>query len=148
MQLNSTSFWESFLDDWEYIDEHGIDSCHDYFGMHEEQYLVKEDIATSLLEELKQEYMLLKINGSDRHTYFNTYMDTKKFAIYHRQSKHKSYFSVRNRKYINQDGLYFQIKHTSNKRTNIYSYIYNEKDVTKLTTKMRSRYSGIYESIV
>ena len=144
---NSALFRENFLDDRDSISQHGIDSCHDYFGMHEEQYLVHKSEAKNLIKELKETYMVLKIEGNERHTYLNTYMDTKKFGIYNRESKQKSYLSVRNRKYINQESLYFQIKHTSNERTNIYSYIYNEEDVSKLTTQMRSRYSGIYESV-
>jgi len=148
MDMQSSAFREEFLNDREYIDEHGIDSCHDYFGMHEKQYLVKEEEASKLLEDLKKDYMLLKINGNDRHTYYNTYMDTTKLKIYHCQFKKKSHFSVRNRKYINQKWLYFQIKHTNNTRTNVYSYAYNEQDVSKLTNKMRARYSGIYESIM
>ena len=140
MNKNSSAFREHFLQDREYISEHGIDSCHDYFGMHEAQYLLDEEGATSLLQELKKEYVLLQIDGNDRHTYLNTYMDTKKFSIYRRESKHKSYFSVRNRKYINQENLFFQIKHTTNERTNIYSYIYNEQDVAKLTSQMRNKY--------
>lgn len=148
MNQNLPEFRKDFLKDWERHSEHGIDSCHNYFGMSENQYLLTEEDAQLFLQLLKKDYYLLKLKKHESHKYDNVYMDTQDLDLYKNKKKRDYNFSVRTRAYHNHEIVYFQVKYIKNGRSTIYSYEYKNPETNQLTTEMWNYYCGIYESLV
>jgi len=69
-----------------------------------------------LLEELKNDYRLLDINGNKISRYESLYFDTEDFQLYHQHRCGKlNRYKVRFRKYVESELNYFEVKFKNNK---------------------------------
>lgn len=68
------------------------------------------------LDQLKNEYRILDVNGNRISRYESLYFDTKEFDLYssHQRGK-KNRYKIRFRKYVESDLYYFEVKFKNNK---------------------------------
>ena len=80
------------------------------------KFIFKFDQLPEFLNQLKNDYRLLDVNGNKISRYESLYFDTKDFGLYHAHHRGKpSRFKVRFRKYVESNLNFFEVKFKTNK---------------------------------
>lgn len=80
------------------------------------KFVFKFDQLPEFLNQLKNDYKVLDVNGNKISRYESLYFDTKGFDLYHSHHRGKpSRFKVRFRKYVESDLNFFEVKFKTNK---------------------------------
>jgi hypothetical protein len=92
------------------------------------KYVFPQSQLPQLLEELKDNYKVLDVNGQRVSRYESLYFDTQNFDLYHNHHRGKTNrHKVRYRKYVESDLNFFEIKFKSNKGRTIKSRVKQEE---------------------
>jgi hypothetical protein len=80
------------------------------------KYVFRQDDLPAFLEEIKEDYRVLDVNGHRISRYESLYFDTKDFDLYlcHHRGKPGRY-KVRCRKYVESELHFFEVKYKNNK---------------------------------
>lgn len=80
------------------------------------KYVFPESQLPEFLEQLKDDYRVLDVNGVRMSRYESLYFDTENFDLFHKHQRGKmNRHKVRYRKYVESDLNFFEIKFRSNK---------------------------------
>ncbi len=80
------------------------------------KFVFRFDQLAELLNQIKNDYRVLDINGNKISRYESLYFDTKDFGLYHAHHRGKpSRFKVRFRKYVESELNFFEVKFKTNK---------------------------------
>ncbi len=80
------------------------------------KFVFKFELLPELLNQIKNDYKILDVNGNKISRYESLYFDTKGFDLYHSHHRGKpSRFKVRFRKYVESDLNFFEVKFKTNK---------------------------------
>jgi VTC domain len=80
------------------------------------KFIFKYDQLHELLDQLKEDYSILEVNGNRLSRYESLYFDTKNFDLYHCHHRGKaSRFKIRFRKYVESELHFFEVKFKNNK---------------------------------
>ena len=80
------------------------------------KFVFRESQLADLLNQLKNDYKILDVNGNRISRYESLYFDTKNFDLYHSHHRGKpSRFKVRIRKYVESELNFFEVKFKTNK---------------------------------
>lgn len=80
------------------------------------KFVFKFDQLPEFLNQLKNDYKILDVNGNKISRYESLYFDTKAFDLYHSHHRGKpSRFKIRFRKYVESDLNFFEVKFKNNK---------------------------------
>ena len=80
------------------------------------KFVFKFELLAELLNQIKNDYKILDVNGNKISRYESLYFDTKGFDLYHSHHRGKpSRFKVRFRKYVESDLNFFEVKFKTNK---------------------------------
>lgn len=80
------------------------------------KFIFKFDQLPEFLNQLKNDYRVLDVNGNKISRYESLYFDTKAFDLYHCHHRGKpSRFKIRFRKYVESDLNFFEVKFKNNK---------------------------------
>lgn len=85
----------------------------------ETKFLFGVDRLTEVLEELKEDYQVVKIGGNMLPTYSSLYFDNPEFFFYNEHHRERtSRYKVRYRTYVDSDLSFLEVKHKYKGRTN------------------------------
>lgn len=85
----------------------------------ETKFLFGVDRLTEILEELKEDYQVVKIGGNMLPTYSSLYFDNPEFFFYNEHHRERtSRYKVRYRTYVDSDLSFLEVKHKYKGRTN------------------------------
>jgi hypothetical protein len=77
-----------------------------------------------ILDNIKEHYKVLNVNGVKQSRYETLYFDTNNFKLYHdHHNGHSRRYKVRYRKYVDSDIVFFEVKYKNNKGRTIKSRI-------------------------
>lgn len=80
------------------------------------KFVFKKDQLSEYLEQLKNDYKILDVNGNRISRYESLYFDTKGFELYHSHQRGKlNRYKIRFRKYIESELNFFEVKFKNNK---------------------------------
>lgn len=96
------------------------------------KYVFKYSHLPVLLNQLKDDYRILDINGNRISRYESLYFDTENFHLYHCHHRGKpKRFKIRFRKYVESDLCFFEVKFKNNKGRTIKDRVKQKQiDVT------------------
>jgi len=88
------------------------------------KYAFRKEKLQSFLEELKQTYRVLQVNGHRISRYESVYFDTKNFDLYHSHHNERcNRYKIRFRRYVESGLNFFEIKFKNNKGRTIKNRI-------------------------
>ncbi len=100
------------------------------------KYVFKFSQLPILLDQLKNEYHILDINGKRISRYESLYFDTKEFDLYHCHRRGKlNRYKIRFRKYVESGGIYFEVKFKNNKSRTIKDRVKQKQIDDSITGK-------------
>jgi hypothetical protein len=100
------------------------------------KFVLRLDQLLWVLQEIKNEYRILEIDGIRMSRYETLYYDTPDFQLYHKhQNKKLNRYKIRMRKYVDSDLNYFEIKFKNNKGRTIKDRI----KISKLTKTLQEK---------
>jgi len=80
------------------------------------KFVFNQEILPIILEQLKNDYRVLEINGNRISKYESLYFDTPNFNLYHAHQRGKlNRYKVRFRKYVDSELNFFEVKLKNNK---------------------------------
>jgi len=82
----------------------------------DKKYLAHSAQIPTILEKLKENYLIIEDNDQRLFDYHSLYFDTKDFMLYHQHhNKKKNRFKIRQREYVDANLSYFELKYKNNK---------------------------------
>lgn len=100
------------------------------------KFLVPVSLVPNLLEELRQDYTILELNGKRSFNYATTYYDNKQYSHYldHHNGR-SNRFKVRRRTYTDSDISFLEVKFKDNKNCTTKTRIVSESNTDSLNDK-------------
>lgn len=113
------------------------------------KYIMSETEFDKVLEELVENFFILKINGKSIFEYSSIYMDSENYDFYfEHQNKLKPRSKIRTRKYLDSNIAFFEYKQKAEKVTRKFRFQFqNPEEHGKLWEEAMRFYSETYTSL-
>lgn len=114
----------------------------------ETKYIIHGSELKSILQEIKDDFFVLTINGKSIFDYDNVYMDTKDYMFYYQhENKQDKRAKIRTRHYVDSSLGYFEFKQREWKVIRKFRYECGPDNTGKMTNESMSFYYGVYQSL-
>ncbi|NVP17512.1 polyphosphate polymerase domain-containing protein [Candidatus Gracilibacteria bacterium] len=112
------------------------------------KFLLNGKQFSSILEELKDKFNVLEIDGKKVFNYDNVYMDTSDYLFYNQhQNKLESRTKVRTRYYVDSNIAFFEYKQKNAGVTNKYRYEFPAGEHGFMTRGKKRFFDGVWQSV-
>ncbi|MDD2907673.1 MAG: polyphosphate polymerase domain-containing protein [Candidatus Gracilibacteria bacterium] len=114
----------------------------------DKKFLLNSKQFALILEDLKENFNVLEINGKKVFNYDNVYMDTADYLFYNQhQNKLESRTKIRTRYYVDSNIAFFEYKQKNNGITNKYRYEFPASEHGFMTRGKKRFFDGVWQSV-
>jgi len=100
------------------------------------KFIFKQSELSAILEQLKNDYKVLNVNGNTISKYESLYFDTPDFKLFHKHRTGKlNRYKVRFRKYVESELNFFEVKFKNNKGRTIKDRVKQQRIGEKIEDK-------------
>ena len=119
-----------------------------YLDRIDKKYILSDKKLMSILDDFKDNFLILEINWKNIQNYSSIYMDTCDYFFYNQhQNKEEKRCKVRTRKYIDSDIAFFEYKQKENWITKKFRYQFDVSEHGQISQKSEEFFNWIYENI-
>lgn len=136
------------LDTFKSINLTELNSTASFLKRIDRKFLLNSNDFSNVLEELKEKFQVLEIDGKKIFSYDNVYMDTDDYLFYEQhQNKLKTRTKVRTRYYLDSNMAFFEYKQKNNWVTSKFRYEFPSEEHGFMTRGKKRFFDWVWQSV-